>query len=99
MSYTLSLTAAKNDLAGQVDEKIGAYTPPGSQATEAREHLAKIAEVVPQLAEVIGVADDQLQISISGHANVGHDHASDWAAEFVTLTIGVVPPVAQRPGV
>lgn len=99
MSYSLSLTASKGDVAGQVDEKISGYTPPGPQATEAREHLAKIAEVVPQLAEVLGVPDDQLQISISGHANVGHDHASDWAAEFITVTIGVVPPVAQRPGV
>jgi hypothetical protein len=101
MSYSLSLHAAKQDLADEssaTTEAITAYQPPGPQVDEARNHLRVVAEVVPALVAAVGTDDDHVHISISGHANVDHKPADGWADEFVTVTVGVVHPSAIRPG-
>jgi hypothetical protein len=90
MSYGLSLSAAKADLADDtsaVVEAITAYDPPGPVVDEARHHLTAVADVVGHLAAVVGTDEDFVDIHISGHANPNHQPAEGWADEFITVTV------------
>lgn len=96
MSYSLSVTAPRTEVANQVDAEIVRYVeeqvvPGGHQPVdEVQAHLDAVAETVARLATAVGRDEDTIAVSISGHANPGHAPTEGYAEECVTISLSVV---------
>jgi len=89
MSYTLSTIAPKPEFTDAVDATVDDHVVVGEAADEARRHLDAAAAAAALLAEAIGVDEDKLAVSISGHANPGHGKVEGWSDEFITISVAV----------
>lgn len=92
MSYSLSATStSKADLHDELSSRIDTALAgvPDEHKDEAAEHLAHALTAIDDLATVLGVDDDLLTVSISGHANTGHTKSARWADEALTISISV----------
>ena len=61
----------------------------GTPRAEILEHAGAAAKAIVALANKIGVDGDELQVTISGHADPGHVQRPNWAPEFISLNVGV----------
>lgn len=61
----------------------------GTPAKEIDEHLTASARAISHILEVLGVDEDQVTVSLSGHADPGHEQRPNWSPEFVQLQVHV----------
>lgn len=101
MSYSFSVPAGpKADLGDRVVSTFEEYaaTPQGTDGTrledldwwptdEVRDHVKVAATAATELAGTIGGPDDQVGVSISGHANPGHAATEGYADESVHVAV------------
>ncbi len=55
------------------------------------EHIAMAKRVATMLADVIGLPDDPVMVSMSGHANPGHAPLEGSGREFIRVTVAAHP--------
>lgn len=58
---------------------------------EQREQFAAALAAAKELARVVGRPEDDVHISLTGHANPGHGPRSGWAEEMVSVTVSARP--------
>ena len=97
MSYSASKSGlSKDDAVAEVLGAIGDQietlsNPPDGMQDAMREHGDRISGALSGLLEVVGRDGDQVNVTVSGHANPGHAPTPGWADETVTITITQVP--------
>lgn len=106
MSYSFQVPAGpKASIADRVAEAFEAYadTPQGDSAVrledldwwpagEVRDHVDRVTTALGTILEVVGQADDQVLVSITGHANPDHAPKEGYSNETVSINISVVSP-------
>jgi hypothetical protein len=80
--------------AGPAAKEAISYTEPAYAAeveTEQRDQLeaAKVAAGV--LAQAVGRPDDDIRVTVSGHANPEHGPRDGWASEMITVSVSARP--------
>lgn len=92
MSYSLSATAPRNEIRKALADEIAKIEQTDTRVFDERnDHLTAAMVVVDRLLEAVGRPEDQVTVSITGHANADHAPAPDWANEFLTITVNAVP--------
>ena len=88
MSYSVSLRTNKIKKSEICTAETLTSTPDYAQE-ESLEHIAVAMEVVSKIAQIVGLPEDEIMFTISGHANEGHASNSSWSDEFMTVSVHV----------
>jgi hypothetical protein len=98
MSYSLSSRTAA-DINDQIDEYLATTVADSDNqpTTEVTDHLTAAKQAIATLAAAIGRPDDELVVTISGHANPDHAPRDGWADEFISISVSVRRPDAPAP--
>lgn len=83
MSYSASTSNISKDDIKTIS--VSPQTAPVGNRSQL--HIDLIKAVLPVLATVVGRPEDEISVSISGHANIDGSPVEGWADEFLTVTI------------
>lgn len=95
MSYSMSLgPLAKPLQSDEVEEALLAQAAKipdgeGTPSEEIRHHAMAAARAVIDIASTVGTDDDEVKISLLGHADPGHEQRPNWSPEYLQLSITV----------
>ena len=95
MSYSFSATGNRSNIVDAVREQGEAAVtqfndPPAEEAV--RDHVKSAATAVEVIVETLGRPDDELSVSVSGHANPGHAPREGWSNESCSVQVWVSQP-------
>jgi hypothetical protein len=60
-------------------------------ASEQLEQFNAAVEAAKKLAAVVGRPDDDVHVTLSGHANPDHGPRPGWASEIITVSVSARP--------
>lgn len=90
MSFSFSTTAARPDVADSVANIGGAYDLTGNDApTETRALIDAAPAIAQAAADAIGRPEDHVDVSVSGHANLGNGRRDGFANEHLAVSVSV----------
>ncbi len=93
MSFSLSVTAARPEVAAAVADAGQRYDLTGNDApTETRELIDAAPAIAQTAADLLGRPEDTVTVSVSGHANLGHARREGWSNDMITVSVSVVTP-------
>jgi hypothetical protein len=92
MSYSFSATANRAGLHKALGDEVAKVEQTDQRvADERNDHLVAALVVVDRLAEAVGRPEDDIAVSVSGHANPDHAPAEGWADEAISITVAARP--------
>lgn len=95
MSYSFTVTAPRGDLRSKLDEAVAVVERSETDANEERhEHLVAALGCVHDLVDAVGRPEDDVFVSVSGHANPDHAPRGGWADEVITINVTAKPPAS-----
>lgn len=96
MSYSFTVAAPRGELRTKLDEAVAVVERSDTDADEERrEHLVAALGCVHDLVDAVGRSDDDVFVSVSGHANPDHAPRGGWADEVITINVTAKPPAPQ----
>ena len=91
MSYSFTAgPATKHDIFTDVHHAVGDLSP-GNADHERSDHIEAVMKALQPLVFALGLDDDRITVTVSGHSNVGHAHSDQWADEMIQLSVSVAP--------
>jgi hypothetical protein len=98
MSYTAYIgpvpksELTEPDLAAALAEAIAPIAEANpDQADAMDDHAKALAKALPELVAVVGPDDALVRVSVSGHANPGHEPVEGWADDAIHVDVVFVP--------
>lgn len=92
MSYSFTVTAPRSTLRNELGEAVAKVEQTDTGVAEERgQQLVAFFNAIDELADAIGQPDDDIFVSVTGHANPGHAPRDGWADEFITISVAARP--------
>lgn len=97
VSYSLTVTAARGDLKQALGDEVARIEQQSTEAADERtDHLTAALVVLDRMLEAVGRPEDDVIVSIIGHANPDHAPAEDWANEQLTISVTARPVTTDK---
>ena len=88
MSYNASVIANRDELHAKLGEAVAAVEHQPSDAHDERnDHLTAALTVLDRILEAVGRPEDDVSVTIAGHANPGHAPREGWSGDQLTIIV------------